>query len=92
MKWIWIILFVLLFLGPLRRWCGRHWAYLISTAVGAGAGLIGATILNGKCGGIYPFLPLAGLVVGALAASEIGPEWIRHVEKDGKNGSSSRRH
>ena len=92
MKWIGIILLAAVLLGPLRRWIGRHWALLISIVFGAGAGFIAAAVLNAKCGGIYPFLPLIGILVGAIGAGQAGPAWLRHIEKDGRNGQSSRRH
>ena len=91
MKWLFVIL-VILFLGPLRLWVGRHWALLLSTITGAIIGLFIGGIIAAQCGPLYAWLPLIGALIGAVAAGSEGPKWLRHIEKDGKNGQSSRRH
>lgn len=91
MKWLFVIL-VILFLGPLRPWIGRHWALLLSTITGAVIGLLIGGFITAQCGPSYAWLPLVGALIGAATAGNVGPEWLRHIEKDGKNGHSSRRH
>ncbi len=90
MKWLFVILIILL-LGPLRHWVGRHWALLLSTVAGAIIGSFIGGYIAAKCGDSYGWLPLAGALIGAIAASNLGPEWLRYVERDGKNARSSRR-
>ena len=91
MKWLFVILIILL-LGPLRLWIGRHWSFLFSTVAGAIIGLFIGGYIAGQCGPAYAWLPLVGALIGAAIAGSKGPEWLRDIEKDGKNGHSSRRH
>ena len=91
MKWLFVILVILL-LGPLRLWFGRHWAFLFSTVTGAVIGLFIGGYIAGQCGPSYAWLPLVGALIGAAIAGSKGPIWLRDIEKDGKNGHSSRRH
>ena len=92
MKWLFVIIIILL-LGPLRRWVGRHWAVLLSTMGGAVVGLMIGGYIAAKCGSSYAWLPLVGALIGAAAAGRVGPEWLRNIERDGKkNERFSRRH
>jgi CHASE2 domain-containing sensor protein len=91
MKWLFVIL-IILFLGPLRLWVGRHWAFLFSTVAGAIIGLFIGGYVAARCGPAYAWFSLIGAVIGAVAAGSAGPEWLRNIERDGKNGHSSGRH
>ena len=91
MKWLFAILVILL-LGPLRLWVGRHWAFLFSTVAGAVIGLFIGGYIAAQCGPSYAWLPLVGAVIGAATAGKVGPEWMRNIERDGRNGHYSRRH
>jgi CHASE2 domain-containing sensor protein len=91
MKCLFVIL-IILFLGPLRHWVGRHWALLFSTAMGAVIGLFIGGYIAAQCGSSYAWLPLVGAVIGVATAGKVGPEWLRNIERDGKNGHASRRH
>jgi hypothetical protein len=85
---------ILLLLGPLRPWVGRHWAFLLCTMAGAVCGfMVGALILSSSGGGLsLAVLPLLGALAGAIVIGDVGPAWLRRIEKDGKHGQSSRRH
>lgn len=87
-----LVITVLLLLGPLRRWVGRHWAFLLSVIAGGAFGLLLGAWVVGTCGSSHAGLPLLWAVVGAIAAARVGPSILRDIEKDGKNGKSSRRH
>lgn len=94
MRWLWLIGIVVVPLGPLRPWVGRHWALLISVIAGALFGFVlGAFALatGGTDHSIVP-LPLLWGLIGAIAVGRVGPAWLRHIEKDGKNERSPRRH
>ena len=71
MKWLFVIIIILL-LGPLRRWVGRHWALLLSTMGGAVAGLMIGGYITAKCGSSYAWLPLVSALIGAAAAGRVG--------------------
>jgi CHASE2 domain-containing sensor protein len=92
MKWLLGIVLVVMLLGPLRPWIGRHWALLLSTITGAVIGLFIGGYIAAQCGSSYAWLPLVGALIGAASTGNAGAEWLRHIEKDGKNGQSSRRH
>lgn len=92
MKWLLVIGVIILLLGPLRRWVGRYWAFLLSVLAGAAFGFFGGTFVMAKAGCSYPGLPLLWALVGAIAAGRVGPAVLRHIERDGKNGRVSRRH
>ena len=94
MKWLIFIGVAVTLLGPLRRWVGRHWAFLLSTIAGAALGFVlGAWVLAlGGGGSSAAALPLLWGLVGAIAVGRAGPAWLRHMEKDGKDGRSSGRH
>lgn len=92
MKRLLAIIVIVMLLGPLRRWTGRHWAFLVSTIAGAAFGFFAASFVTAKLGCSFPGLPLLWALVGAIAAGRVGPAVLRQVERDGKNGQSSRRH
>lgn len=85
---------IILLLGPLRPWVGRHWAFLLCTMAGAVCGFLLGALLLISSGGHQGFavLPLLGALIGAIVIGDVGPAWLRHIEKDGKNGHASRRH
>jgi len=84
MRWLGLIVLLVLLLGPLRRWAGRHWALLLSAAGGAIAGLILASALAAM-GNVPPYTPLVAAVVGAVAFGRAGPGVLRRLEKDGRH-------
>ena len=92
MKWLLVIGVIVLLLGPLRHWVGRHWAFLISIIAGAAFGFLMGAWAMARSGHSYPGLPLLWALVGAIAAGRVGPAVLRRIERDGKNGHSSRRH
>ena len=79
-----VLCVVILLLGPLRHWAGRHWALLVSVAGGAVSGFVLGAVLAGRFGA-PAFTPLLAGLIGALAAGQSGPAWLRHIEKDGKD-------
>jgi uncharacterized membrane protein len=81
-KLLLIILVIVILLGPLRKWVGRHWAFLFSIFAGAIAGFVIGTILTGF--GAPSFTPLLGAIACAIECGQWGPELLRHIEKDGK--------
>lgn len=83
MKLLLIIFVIVILLGPLRKWAGRHWAFLFSVCTGAIAGFILGTILTRF--GAPPITPLLGTIAFAVESGRLGPEILRHIEKDGKN-------
>jgi len=92
MKWLLVILVIVMLLGPLRRWVGRHWAFLLSIIAGGAFGFfLGAWVVNNGANR-FPYLPLLWALVGAIAAGQVGPACLRHIERDGKNGHHTRRH
>lgn len=92
MKWLLVIIVIVILLGPLRRWTGRHWAFLLSVMAGAAFGFLAGLFVIAKAGCSFPGLPLLWALVGAIAAARVGPAVLRHIERDGKNGHASRRH
>ena len=82
MKLLLIIIVIILLLGPLRRWTGRHWAFLFSVFVGTIAGFVLGAILTRF--GAPGFTPLVGAIAVAIECGQLGPEWLRQIEKDGK--------
>jgi len=89
MKWILAVVVVVLLLGPLRRWVGRHWAFLISVFGGAAFGFFWASFVMSKLGCSVPGLPLISALIVSIAASRAGPALLRQIERDGKDGHSS---
>ena len=92
MGWLLILLAVVLLEGPLRNWAGRHWALLLSATVGAVFGYVVGSILTAMSPTMPCFTPLLGAVVCGIDAALAGPAWLRHIEKDGRNGDASGRH
>ena len=84
MGWLTLLIVVVLVLGPLRPWIGRHWALLASVLLGAAFGWIMGALVTGTCSASVPWLPLAWAVVGAIALGRVGPAWLRKIQKDGK--------
>jgi hypothetical protein len=82
MKLLLIILVIVILLGPLRKWAGRHWAFLFSAFAGAITGFAIGTILTRF--GAPPFTPLLGAIAFAIEGGWLVPEILRHIEKDGK--------
>ena len=91
MRWLLLIVVVVLLVGPLRPWVGRHWAFLISMVAGAVFGWVLGAVVIGRRGG-PAFLPLVSAVICAIALGRSGPAWVRKIERDGKDDSFSRRH
>ena len=90
MKLLLLIPVLVLLLGPLRPWVGRHWSFLLSIFIGAVAGFVIGTKMNGDLGHAFPAAPLIGALIGAAAIGHIGPSILRNIERDGKNENSSR--
>ena len=84
MGWLLLIILLVLLLGPLRLWIGRHWAFFISLVAGAVFGWVLGAMILGTCGG-PAFLPIAWALVGAIALGRSGPAWLRKIERDGKD-------
>ena len=90
MKWLLAIIVIVMMLGPLRRSVGRHWALLASVSAGAASGfLLGSFVLKLDPTAAYA-PPLCALIV-AIAAGRVGPQWLRQIEKDGRDEHPSRR-
>jgi len=89
MKWILAIVVILMLLGPLRPWFGRHWAFLLSIVGGAVFGFVWAAFVLSKVGYSHPFVPLFSGIIVAIATGRYGPAILRRIERDGKNGQSS---
>lgn len=92
MKWLLAIIVIVILLGPLRRWTGRHWAFLVSVLAGAAFGFFAGAFVMAKAGCSFAGLPLLWALVGAIAAGRVGPAVLRQIQKDGKNEQSPRRH
>ena len=92
MAWLLIILVTVLLIGPLRRWAGRHWAFLTSASFGAVFGYVVGSVLLAMSPTIPSLAPLVGAIVCGIEAGLAGPAWLRHIERDGKNGDASGRH
>lgn len=84
MGWLVLLGVVVLLLGPLRPWVGRHWAFLGSTILGGALGLLAGAWALGACGASIPFLPLLWALVGAIALGRAGPAWLRKIAQDGR--------
>lgn len=82
MKLLLIIIVIIILFGPLRRWAGRHWAFLVSIVGGAIAGFVLGAILTRF--GAPAITPLVGAIVFAIECGRLGPELFRQIEKDGK--------
>ncbi len=65
---------------------------LIWVLAGGAFGLLAGAWVVGMSGCSLPALPLVWAVVGAIAAARVGPKILRDIEKDGRDGHSSRRH
>ncbi len=78
-----LIVILIMLAGPLRRWVGRHWALLISIASGAILGFVFGSVLTCRFGA-PAFTPLLAGFMGAVAAGQSGPAWLRQIEKDGR--------
>ncbi len=89
MKWVLAIVVIVLLLGPLRRWIGRHWAFLISVFGGAAFGFFWALFVISKVGYSEPLVPLLAALIVSIAAGRAGPALLRRIERDGKDGHSS---
>lgn len=89
MKWVLAIAAVLIMLGPLRRWVGRHWAFLISVCGGAAFGYLWASFVMSKVGYSVPGLPMLAALIASIAAGRLAPVILRQIERDGKNGHIS---
>ena len=87
-----LIVILLLLCGPLRPWLGRHWALLLSVIGGAIGGVLFAGFVMHTSGRATPALPLLSAIVGAIAAGQAGPAWLRRIQKDGKDDKRSTRH
>ncbi len=83
MKSLLFLVILITLAGPLRRWVGRHWALLISVAGGAVLGFVFGSILTCRFGA-PAFTPLLAGFMGAVAAGQAGPTWLRQIEKDGR--------
>ena len=88
-KWILAVIVIVILLGPLRRWIGRHWAFLISVFGGAVFGFFWASFVMSKIECSVPGLPLMSALIVSIAAGRAGPALLRKIERDGKNGHSS---
>ena len=82
MKLLLVIIVIIMLLGPLRHWAGRHWAFLVSVVGGAIAGFVLGAILTRF--GAPPVTPLVGAIAVAIECSRLSPELLRQIEKDGK--------
>jgi hypothetical protein len=83
MKSLLLIGIIIMLAGPFRRWVGRHWALLVSVASGAILGFVFGSVLTCKFGA-PAFTPLLAGFMGAVAAGQSGPAWLRQIEKDGR--------
>jgi len=83
MTWLILIVVVVLVLGPLRRWTGRHWAFLLCVAAGAIIGFVIGSVLL-AFSPLPPYVPLLSAAFWAVALGREGPAWLRHMEKDGR--------
>ena len=83
MKWLIFLAVAVLLLGPLRKWAGRHWAYLVSVTIGTIAGLaVGAWHV--RTAGAPAHHGLLFVLVFALGVGHGLPGLLREIEKDGK--------
>ena len=84
MKWLLLIAVIVLLLGPLRPWFGRHWAVIVSLTAGALFGLTAGMIYVHHSGS-PAWLALLTTSIFASAALYYGPPWLRKIQKDGKS-------
>lgn len=91
MSWLIAVIAVLLFLGPLRPWVGRHWALFISLVSGAITGLAFAAYAM-RTATMPAYTALAYAIVGAIAFATTGPRVLRKLAEDGKDEAPPRRH
>jgi hypothetical protein len=78
------VVLVVLFLGPLRPWAGRHWAALLASAVGAVAGWRLGAYLVGYARLDMPYVPPLMAVIFASALAAGWAPALRNLAKDGK--------
>ena len=83
MRWLLVLIVLILLFGPLRKWLGRHWAFLFCVVAGAVFGLMAGAMVLGTCGG-PAFLPLVWAIAGAVILGRVGPSALRNIERDGK--------
>ena len=91
MRLLIIIVALVLLLGPLRHWAGRHWGCLLSLVIGGLFGLLMGAWVVGSCGG-PAFLPLLWAAVGAIAFARTLPAHLHKLGKDGRDDDTPRRH
>ena len=84
MKWLLLIALIVLLLGPLRPWFGRHWAVIVSLTAGTVFGLMAGAMYVGHCGA-PAWMALVTTLIFASAALYYGPPWLRKIQKDGKS-------
>ena len=89
MKLVLAIVVIVILLGPLRPWCTRHWAFLLSVAGGAAFGYFWAVLILSKLNYHVTGLPLASALIVAIVAGQYGPAIFRRIERDGRNGNAS---
>ena len=80
---LFMIVVLVLLLGPLRPWAGRHWAFLTSVALGIGSGYLLGTFLTRY--GLPALTPVLGALAGAVALGDSLPVILRQIEKDGRD-------
>ncbi|MCX6072003.1 MAG: hypothetical protein NTU91_14290 [Chloroflexi bacterium] len=90
MEWVFLIIVAVLLLGPLRHWAGRHWALLVSIAVGAGFGFVFGSILSSRFG-VTPLAPLIGAIACAIDAVAFLPCQLRRLSRDGRDREDDER-
>ena len=83
MTWLILIVVVVLVLGPLRRWTGRHWAFLLCVTAGAVIGFVIGSVLLAFAP-LPPYVPLLSALLWAVALGGEGPACLRRIERDGR--------
>ncbi len=78
-----VILALIVLLGPLRRWAGRHWALLTSVGLAAVAGWWLGSLLSSFSANLS-YAPIIGAIVFAIEALHHGPSFLRKLEEDGR--------
>jgi len=76
---------LILLLGPLRHWVGRHWCLLASICIGGAFGWVLGAVVTAKLGCSVPYLPLLWAACGAVTVGRAGPACLRKIEKDGRD-------